>query len=239
MKAAFHGRLDDVLRSAFDTIAEAVLSNLPEGGAEACDHRISQALVTAGCAALRVAVKAGGADATQLGRRSGICHRAGRPPARMMSSFGVAAYVRQRYRRRGQDSIAPADGRFEIVAESWSPLAARQDCLAVSMATAGHCEALFRELGRIQLSATALGHLVNGRGPVWGVLEEGVLEVNLARKTTPAEARAPAISIDGAMIGMRKVRGRAGARECLSSGGLPGSVVGHGIPVRRGRAAPA
>ena len=46
---------------------------------------------------------------------------------------------RARYRRRGRNSIAPADERFEVLFGYWSPLAARQAGLAVSMAPAGHC----------------------------------------------------------------------------------------------------
>ena len=120
------GELSGVMTLAFEAIADSILSQPLEGGAEACEGRISAALAQAGCGALRVALEAGDAEAEQLVRGGEVYHRGGRQRTTMLSSFGEVAYERQRYRRRGQDSIAPADDRFEILFGYWSPLAARR-----------------------------------------------------------------------------------------------------------------
>ena len=219
------GELSGVMTLAFEAIADSILSQPLEGGAEACERRISAALAQAGCGALRVALEVGDAEAEQLVRGGEVYHRGGRQRTTMLSSFGEVAYERQRYRRRGQDSIAPADDRFEILFGYWSPLAARRAGLVLSMAPAGHCEALFREFGGMHPSATALGNLSKGLGPVLEVVEEDALETIRGQEAVPVEARALAISIDGVHVGMRKekvVRGQgvasvpAGFREASS-----------------------
>ena len=97
--------------------------------------------------------------------------------------------------------------------------------LVLSMAPAGHCEALFREFGGMHPSATALGNLSKGLGPVLEVVEEDALETIRGQEAVPVEARALAISIDGVHVGMRKekvARGQgvasvpAGFREASS-----------------------
>ena len=74
-------------------------------------------------------------------------------------------------------------------------------------------------------SATALGNLSKGLGPVLEVVEEDALETIRGQEAVPVEARALAISIDGVHVGMRKetvVRGQgvasvpAGFREASS-----------------------
>ena len=184
-EAWVRGELSGVMALAFEAIAESILSQPLEDGAEACERRISAALARAGCGALRVALEAGDAEAEQLVRGGEVYHRGGRHRTTMLSSFGEVSYERLRYRRRGQDSIAPADDRFGILFGYWSPLAARQAGLALSMAPAGHCEALFREFGGMHPSATALGNLLKGLGPVLEVVEEDTLETIRGREATP------------------------------------------------------
>ena len=207
------GELSGVLMPAFEAIAEAILSKPLEGGAEACERRIPAALSEAGCGALRVALEAGDPEAERPERAGEVYHRAGRHRRTMLSSFGEVSYERARYRCRGRDSIAPADERLEILFGYWSPLAARQAGLAMSMAPAGHCAELFRELGGMHPSATALGNLVKGLDPVLEVVEEAALDRVRAGEALPSEASTLAISIDGAMLGMRKENGAQEQRD--------------------------
>ena len=52
------GELSGVMTLAFEAIADSILSQPLEGGAEVCEGRISAALAQAGCGALRVALEA-------------------------------------------------------------------------------------------------------------------------------------------------------------------------------------
>ncbi len=90
----------------------------------------------------------------------------------MMSAFGEVAYERHRYRRRGRDSIAPADERFQVLFDWWPPLAAQQATLTATMLPPGQCTDLFEEPGGMKPSATALDNLLQVLGPVLEVIEE-------------------------------------------------------------------
>ena len=68
-------------------IAESILSKPLEGGAEACERRISATLSRAGCGALRVALEAGDAEAKQLLRGGEVYHRGERHRTTMLSSL--------------------------------------------------------------------------------------------------------------------------------------------------------
>ena len=61
-----------------------------------------------------------------------------------MSSFGHVRYERSQYRRRNCGSVFPADARFRLIGEFWSPLAARQGSLSLSLVPVKDCEGLFQ-----------------------------------------------------------------------------------------------
>ena len=69
-------------------------------------------------------------------------------------------------------------------------------------------------------SAMALGNLVKGLDPVLEVVEKAVLEQIRAGEDLPAEASALAISIDGAMLGIRKENGAQERRDGPVSAGF-------------------
>ena len=213
IEASVRRQLLEVMDTAFESIAEAVLSKPLESGAEACEQRISVALAAAGCGALRVALEAGDTDAEQLVRDGVKYHRVSRQRKTIMSTFGEVAYERHRYRRRGRDSIAPADERFQLLFDWWSPLAARQATLAAAMLPPGQCTDLFEELGGMKPSATALDNLLRGLGPVLEVIEENAVQAVREEEGLPETAAVLAVSIDGAMLGMRKEKALPGQED--------------------------
>ena len=164
IEASVRSRLLALMDTALESIAEAILSKPRDRGAEACERRISEALAAAGCGALRVALEAGDTDAARLERDGETYHRVARQRTTMMSTFGEVEYERHRYRRRGRSSIAPADERFQVLFDWWSPLAARHATLSAAMLPPGQCTELFEELGGMTPSATALDNLVRGAG---------------------------------------------------------------------------
>ena len=224
---SLRGALSSVLASALEPVATAVLSKLHgQDTAEECERRISAALSEAGCGLVRVALEAGDVAAEQLVVDGRPYYCAGKQRSRVMSSFGLVEYERNRYRRLKCDTIAPADDRFRIVSGFWSPLAARHASRALAMGPAKDCENLFRELGGMAPSATALN------GMIWDVAESEALEAIRAEEEVPAEAAAISVSIDGVHLGMRKTKGSpqpgdaprpAGFREASS-----GTVSLHG-----------
>ena len=71
-------------------------------------------------------------------------YRAGKSVGEPMSSFGHVRYERSQYRRRNCGSVFPADARFRLIGEFWSPLAARQGSLSLSLVPVKDCEGLFQ-----------------------------------------------------------------------------------------------
>ena len=98
----------------------------------------------------------------------------------------------------------PADERFGVIGGFWSPYAARLGSLSMALAPAKDCEGLFREQGGMQPSATGLNHLVETVGSAWDVAQEKALDVIRQEEGVPKKAATVAVSIDGAMLGMRK-----------------------------------
>ena len=234
---SLRGDLSSALASALEPVAAAVLSKLHgQDTAEECERRISAALSEAGCGLVRVALEAGDVAAEQLVVDGRPYYFAGKQRSSVMSSFGLVEYERNRYRRRKCGSVAPADDRFQIVSGFWSPLAAHHASLTLTMVPAKDCENLFRALGGMAPSATALNGLAALNGMVWEVKEAQALEAIRAEEEVPAEAAAISVSIDGVHLGMRKTKGTpqqgdaprpAGFREASSGtvslhGGSPG-----------------
>ena len=108
----------------------------------------------------------------------------------------------------------------------WSPYAARLGSLSLALAPVKDCEGLFRELGGMRPSATALNHLVETLGSAWDAVQETALDEIRQAEGVPEEAASVAVSIDGrhardaqgeSRAGVREMRrGRAGFREASS-----------------------
>ena len=112
--------LSGVLALAFEPVAAAMLAKLRgEETAEECERQISAALSEAGCGIVRAALDAGDPAAEQLALDDRPYYCAGKQRSRVMSSFGLVEYERNRYRRRNCDTITPADDRFGIVSGFW------------------------------------------------------------------------------------------------------------------------
>ena len=62
----------------------------------------------------------------------------------------------------------------------------------------------------MQPSATALNNLAVTMGSAWDVVQEGALEAIRIEEGIPVEAVTMAVSVDGAMLGMRKEKGAPG-----------------------------
>lgn len=207
IKALVRGQLVEVLDKAVELIAEAILSKPLDSGAQACEERISAALAEAGRGVLRIALEAGDTDAAQLERNGMKYYRVPRQRAMMMSTFGMMEYERHRCRRQGAGSIVPADGRFQLLFDLWSPLAARQATLWTAVLPPGQCKELLEELGGMKPSATALDNLVRSPAPVTDVLEERAVQAVRTEEDVPENAAVLAVSRDGAMLGMRMEKG--------------------------------
>ena len=163
--------------AALETLcAELLALPLPgpvgEGDPDSVERALSTALNRAGCALLLLCatVEALDEDREQLVLDGAVYYHAGKSPGEMMSSFGRVRYERSQYRRRRCASVYPADVRFGLIGGFWSPRVDRQGSL--SLAPVKDCEGLFRELGGMQPSATALNHLAETLGSAWDVVQE-------------------------------------------------------------------
>ena len=104
----------------------------------------------------------------------------------------------------------PADERFGVIGEFWTPYAARLGSLSLALAPAEDCAGLFGELGGMRPSATALNNLVETLGSAWEMVQEKALDVIRREEGVPEKAATVAVSMDGAMLGMRKEKARPG-----------------------------
>ena len=204
--------------AALEALRTELLSlGLPGPIGESCpatyERELSAALNRTGCSLL-------GAVIEELDERSeGLLvdgaryYRAGASAGDVMSSFGRVRFERSLYRRRGCGSVFPADIRFGVIGGFWSPLAARQASLSLSLAPAKDCEGLFRELGGMAPSATALNQLAITLGSAWDVVQADALTSIRSAEGVPLEAVSMAVSIDGAMLGMRKEKDAPGRKD--------------------------
>ena len=194
--------------------AELLALPLPDAAGENCpesyERAVSAALNRMGCALLGAAVEELDERRDRLVLDGAVYYCAGKSSGELMSSFGRVRYERSQYRRRNCGSVFPADARFGLIGEFWSPLAARKGSLSLSLAPVKDCEGLFQELGGMQPSATALNNLATTMGSAWDVVQDGALEAIRIEEGIPAEAVTMAVAVDGAMLGMRKENGAPG-----------------------------
>ena len=194
--------------------AELLALQLPdaagENGPESYERAVSSALNRTGCALLGAAIEELDECEDRVVLDGAVYYRAGKSAGEMMSSFGRVRYERSQYRRRNCGSVFPADARFGLIGEFWSPLAARQGSLGLALVPVKDCEGLFRELGGMQPSATALSNLAVTMGSAWGVVQDGALKAIRIEEGIPAEAVTMAVAVDGSMLGMRKEKAAPG-----------------------------
>ena len=194
--------------------AELLALQLPdaagENGPESYERAVSSALNRTGCALLGAAIEELDECEDRVVLDGAVYYRAGKSAGEMMSSFGRVRYERSQYRRRNCGSVFPADARFGLIGEFWSPLAARQGSLGLALVPVKDCEGLFRELGGMQPSATPLSNLAVTMGSAWGVVQDGALKTIRIEEGIPAEAVTMAVAVDGSMLGMRKEKGAPG-----------------------------
>ena len=211
-----------------------------ENGPESYERAVSSALNRTGCALLGAAIEELDECEDRVVLDGAVYYRAGKSAGEMMSSFGRVRYERSQYRRRNCGSVFPADARFGLIGEFWSPLAARQGSLGLALVPVKDCEGLFQELGGMRPSATALSNLAVTMGSAWGVVQDGALKAIRIEEGIPAEAVTMAVAVDGSMLGMRKEKGAPGGQgNAPRPGGLPGGVVGNDFAVRCRRGVPA
>ena len=129
-----------------------------------------------------------------------------------MSSFGRVRYERSQYRRRNCGSVFPADARFGLIGEFWSPLAARQGSLSLSLVPVPvkDCEGVVPGTGRDAAVGDGAEQPCDDDGSAWDVVQDGALEAIRIEEGIPAEAVTMAVAVDGSMLGMRKEKGAPG-----------------------------
>ena len=176
-------RMDAVL-SEFRS--EVLSSPLPSPAVGVCpesfEKQLRAGLNRVGCSLLGAVMEELDESRDRLVLDGSIYSCAGRSRGKIPSSFGEVSHERSQYRRRGCEAVFPADARFGVIGGFWSPYAARLGSLSLSLAPVKDCEGLFRELGGMRPSATALNHLVETLGSAWEVVQEGALDAIRAKE---------------------------------------------------------
>ena len=123
--------------------AELLALRLPDAAGENCPELYERAVSAA--LGLCLAGRGDQGSAGTVWSLDGpVNYRAGKSVGELMSSFGHVRYERSQYRRRNCGSVFPADARFRLIGEFWSPLAARQGSLSLSLVPVKDCEGLFQ-----------------------------------------------------------------------------------------------
>ena len=207
-------RTDAVLsKLRVEVLSSPLPSSADEVSPASFEQQLSGALNRAGCSLLAAVIEELDECRDRLVLDGSIYHCSGRSRGKMMSSFGEVHYERSQYRRRHCEAVYPADERFGVIGGFWSPYAARLGSLSLALAPVKDCEGLFRELGGMQPSATALNNLVETLGSAWDVVQEKALDATRQEEGVPEEAASVAVSIDGAMLGMRKEKAPPGQKD--------------------------
>ena len=203
-----------------DVLSSPLPSTADEVSPESFEKQLSAALNRAGCSLLGAVIEELDECRDRLVVDGSIYHCSGRSSGKILSSFGEVAYERSRYRRRDCEAVFPPDERFGVIGGLWSPYAARLGSLSLALAPVKDCEGLFRELGGMRPSATALNHLVVTLGSAWDAVQETALDEIRQAEGVPEEAASVAVSIDGAMLGMRKEKAAPGAGDASRPAGF-------------------
>ena len=219
--ASLVARTDAVLKQLRAEVLSSPLPSSADGVSPASfEKQLSAALNRAGCALLGAVIEELDECRDRLVQDEMIYHCSGQSRGKIMSSFGEVHYERSRYRRRGCEAVFPADERFGVIGGFWSPYAARLGSLSIALAPVKDCERLFGELGGMRPSATALNNLVEILGSAWDVVQEKSLDVIRREEGVAEEAATVAVSLDGAMLGMRKEKARPGQEDAPRPAGF-------------------
>ena len=214
-------RMDAVLSQLRAEVLSSPLPSLAEGvSPESYEKQLSATLNRAGRSLLGAVIEELDERRDRLVQDGSIYHCSGQSRRKIMSSFGEVHYERSRYRRRGCEAVFPADERFGVIGGFWSPHAARLGSLSMALAPVKDCEGLFGELGGMRPSATALNNLVETLGSAWDVVQDKALDVIRREEGVAENAATVAVSIDGAMLGMRKEKARPGQGDAPQPAGF-------------------
>ncbi len=128
-----------------------------------------------------------------------------RGPKNYLSASGEVRVERSLYRARpGEKAICPLEMQAGIVADYWTPLAARQGVWVTAQLPPAEGEALFRELGNMRPSKSSLDRLSRKLGEGWEAHRED-FEVSLCEAIeVPEGAVSVSSSLDGVMVPMKR-----------------------------------
>ena len=134
------------------------------------------------------------------------------------SAAGPVTVMRTLYRRGREAAVVPLEWRAGIVADQFTPRAARQGLWAVAHLTPQEAEGMFREVGNMSPSKSNLDRLPKACSAQWEARRQE-FEAQL-RETLriPATAVTLALSLDGVMTPM-KDGSRSAKREAALADG--------------------
>ena len=210
----FASRLALLLEDLRDDLLALSLPGVSGQGTGAEFERgVSAALNKMGRAVMGAAIEAVDPSEDQLLLDDMLHYRVGPSRGRMMTSFGAVEFSRSRFRRRKLESVFPAEARFGLLAGFWTPLAAEQGTLALSLLPMEDGRAVLHRLGGMEVSGTALNHLLATSDAAWDVLRDGALKQAREAEGVPEDAALLVVSMDGTMIGMRKGKAPPGQED--------------------------
>ncbi len=202
-----------------DVLALALPGVFGEGSGAGFERGVSATLNKMGRAVMGAAIEAVDAEEDQLLLNDVAYYRVGPSRGRMMTSFGAVEFHRSRYRRRKSSSVFPAEGRFGLLSGFWTPLAAEQGTLALSLLPMEDGRAVLHRLGGMEVSGTALNQLLKTSDAAWDVLRDRTLKQAREAEGVPKDAALLVVSLDGTMIGMRKENALPGSLDgCRPAG---------------------
>ena len=196
-----------------DLLALSLPGESGEGTGAEFERGVSAALNKMGRGVMGAAIEAVDPSEDQLLLDGMLHYRVGPSRGRMMTSFGAVEFARSRFRRRKLESVFPAEARFGLLAGFWTPLAAEQGTLALSLLPMEDSRAVLQRLGGMEVSGTALNHLLATSEAAWDVLRDGALKEAREAEGVPKDAALLVVSMDGTMIGMRQGKAPPGQED--------------------------
>ena len=130
-------------------------------------------------------------------------HRVFRASHTYTSAAGPVQVMRTLYRAGKCPAVVPLELRAGIIAEHWTPLAARQATWVVSHLTPGEGEGLFRELGNMSPSKSSMDRLPKHLSERWEHEPERFDASLREQLAVPQSAVTVAVSLDGVMTPMK------------------------------------
>lgn len=165
-----------------------------------------------------------------------VYRHVGRGEKSYLGAGGEVRVERSLYRAApGEQAICPLELRAGIVEGLWTPRAARQGARVVALLPPSEGEGLFREIGNMTPSKSALDRLSRQLGKTWED-SRGESEGTLcAEVVVPEEAVSVAASLDGVMVPMKRpAESASGIPEEPEAPGAEGSTSEGGQVVAEG-----